>query len=30
MAEEWMKLAQSLDEPVTGVMEALTRIYAVK
>jgi hypothetical protein len=27
--EEWMKLAQSCDEPVTGVIGALSRIYAV-
>jgi hypothetical protein len=30
IAEEWMKLAQSCDEPAIGVIGALSRIYAIK
>ena len=30
IAEEWMKLAQTREEPVDGVVGALSRIYAVK
>jgi hypothetical protein len=30
IAEEWMKLAQFGDEPVDGVIGALSRIYVVK
>jgi hypothetical protein len=28
VAEEWMKLAQTRDQPIGGVMGALSRIYA--
>ena len=30
IAEEWMKLAQTSDQTVVGVIGALSRIYAVK
>lgn len=30
IAEEWMKLAQARDRPVDGVINVLSRIYAVK
>ncbi len=30
ISEEWMKLAQTREEPVDGVVAALSRIYAVK
>jgi hypothetical protein len=28
IAEEWMKLALTRDQPIGGVMSALSRIYA--
>ena len=30
IAEEWMKLVQTRDQPVDGVIGALSRIYASK
>jgi hypothetical protein len=30
IAEDWMKLAQMRDQPIGGVIGALSQIYAVK